>query len=144
MSSDKKGPCSCSEGKKKKRVKHGRRPLPDLNYPPPSSSSSSPSSSSSYNYDKVPHFSLQICICFITYKLLCETDLIIWLQVQVQLLESAPEHTPPDVGSRKRKIGERESESSSGWMKAWWNKAMDYIIYNLKKKMKKEDDDPAQ
>jgi len=83
--SEKKRPCCCSEGKRK-RVKHGRMPLPDLNYPPPSSSSSSspsPSSSSSYNYDKVPHWSLQICICFIIYKLLCETNLLYHLQLQL-------------------------------------------------------------
>jgi len=43
-------------------------------------------------------------------------------------------------------MGERESEieteSGSNWMKAWWNKAMNYIISNLKKK--KKDEDSAQ
>jgi len=42
----------------------------------------------------------------------------------------------PAAASRKRKMGEREGESGSNWMKACWNKAMNYIISNLKK-MKK-------
>jgi len=55
---------------------------------------------------------------------------------------NAHEHTPAAV-SKKRKMGESESESSSLWTKALrlGSMVMNYIISSVKKKKK---DEPAQ
>jgi len=70
---------------------------------------------------------------------------------QLQLLGTARQHSPAAAAaSRKRKMeeseSESESESSSHWIKACWNKFMNYIISNPNNpnKKKKKKDEPAQ
>ncbi|XP_027908134.1 uncharacterized protein LOC114167288 isoform X1 [Vigna unguiculata] len=103
--------CSCSCSCSKKMVKYGRRPLPDLNYPPPPDSDEE-SSPSHPNYDKLH------------------------LQGIAHENSSAVASRKRKMEERE---SESESESSSSHrIKVFWNMLMNYIIPNPNKKKKVE------
>ncbi|XP_022633833.1 uncharacterized protein LOC106754945 [Vigna radiata var. radiata] len=130
--------CYCRESRKR-RVKHERKYLPDLNYPPPPEESES----SPHNHDKKRVKYERKFLPDLNYPPPpeeLESSSSSFPHNYLKLPEISHEPTAAASAYSSKKLKMRESGSNFHWFKACCNMIINYIMSIFNKNNKKKDD----